>query len=406
MLKEIICPALTAALMLLAGCAGSNEPSGVEMKTLAEIREEKENISEIDEKYNNIDLSKTYFYVPEADALGGFSVDLNVPIDDFNNTLFKAAEALVGETPKDSELRCWNSPTFEWIPYSDCKNAPDKDDLFSIQYRSDKIILGIEYWGSIYYQFIDYNDFPMTDRGNYEWIFRVQDTPVKEYDFLGGQNAEEVYELQGGEISVKDAVGLMKSELEEMPFYLEGLELVPKKASVYKLGEKYAVNAVFYYEYNGVLLDHHYYSDNIETDEYDFIKDDLSADVSMARNNQIDQLYSARLGTIKPTDESYDEFVSLESFISMMSEKLTGNSKFVIDSVELLYGVDRIYPEGFSSMTKDEKVAAKPLGLSIRPIWVAYISQTGIQDAKRMCVWADAVTGELKLYRGDEVSEH
>ncbi|MDE6732954.1 MAG: hypothetical protein K2J77_08770, partial [Oscillospiraceae bacterium] len=72
MFKKIVCLALTAALLLLSGCA-KNEPSGLEMKTLAEIRAEKENIVEIAKKYDNLDLSKTYFYVPDVDKIENFS---------------------------------------------------------------------------------------------------------------------------------------------------------------------------------------------------------------------------------------------------------------------------------------------------------------------------------------------
>ncbi|MDE6732702.1 MAG: hypothetical protein K2J77_07490 [Oscillospiraceae bacterium] len=405
MLRKIICLTLTAALLLLSGCA-KNETSGSEMKTLAEIRAEKENVSELAEKCPNLNLTNTYFYVPEVDKLGGFTVDLTAPVEEREKLLFDTAEWLVGGTPDESELYYWNSREFKRIPYAECKDDPNRADYFSIDYRSDKIDMGIELWGSIYFIFKDYEDVPMTDTGNYNWIFSVQDTPVKKYDLIAGENADEVFELQGGEISVKDAVEIMKSELEISPFHLDGLKLHPKQASVYKLGGKYAVNTVFYYEYNGVLLDHHYYSTNLETDEYDFIKDYLTEDTSMARNDRIDQLFYARLGKFKPTDESFDKFISLERFLSMMSEKLTGNSRFTIDSVELLYGVERIYPEGFEAITKDEKVATHPSGLRSRPIWVAYLSQTGIQDAKQMCVWADALTGELKLYYGQEASEH
>lgn len=403
MLKKAICLTLAAALLLLAGCA-SNAPSGSKMKTLAEIRDEKENVQKIAEKYNNLDLSNTRFYVPDVDKLGGFTVDLSASVEEKNQVLFDAVERIVGETPNDSELRCWNTPTFDWMPYSEAKNLPDKSALRSLQYRSDKVTMTVEYWGCISYDFIDYENVPITDMGNYDYLF--YEPLIKKYDLLAGDPADDVYELQGGEISVKDAVGLMQSELEASPFCMIGPQLVPTRASVHKLGEKYAIDAVFYYKYNDVLLDHHDYAINLETDEHDYFKDKITVDIAMARNNQIDQLSFARLGEFKSTDESYDRFISLESFLSMMSEKLTGNSKFTIDSVELLYGVERIYPEGYEAMTMEEKSGIDPLGFKSRPIWVAYIPHSGIQQAEQMCVRADAITGELGLFWGSEAWEH
>ena len=156
-----------------------------------------------------------------------------------------------------------------------------------------------------------------------------------------------------------------------------------------------------------MLLDHHFYSTDLETDEYDFIKYHMTESVSMARNNRIDQLYSSQLGTFRPTEDSFDNFISLEDFLIMMSEKLTGRgNKFKVDSVELLYGLDRIYTEGFDAMTKDEKIASPPLGMKSHPMWVAYIPQTGIHEAELICVSADAITGELKLHSAHEAFEY
>lgn len=405
MLKKTVCLILTAALLFLTGCA-SDKPSDLETKSLAEIREEKENVAELAKKFDNLDLSNTVFYVPEADKLGGFTIDQTATVEERNQVLFGAAERLVGETPKDDELRCYNATAFEWISYPESKNVPDEDDLSSIQYRTDKVIIGVEYWGGIYFYFIDYDDVPMTDMGNYLNIFQAPQ--VAKFDLMSGENADEVYELQGGEISVQEAAEFMQSWFEDFPFKVDGLRLVPRAASVHKLGEKCAITTMFYYEYNGVLLDHHHYATNLETDEYDYFKDRLTEDISMARNDQVDQLRYGKLGDFKPTDESYEEFISLESFLSMMSEKLTGNSKFAIDSVELLYGVERTYPEGFEALDVEEKKEAHlhPLGYRSRPIWVAYISHSGLQEAEQMCVWADAVTGELGLFWGGEESEH
>ena len=408
MYKKIICIALSA--LLLGGCANSvsdSESQSSGMKTLSEIRSEAENISAIAAKFGNLDLSDTFFYIPDVDELGGFTVDHTAPVEEREKLLFDTAEWLTGNIPDDSELS-YQAPSWSGggiIPYAQCKDDPKRAEYFVLRYDTDQIDLGVELYGSIYFLFKDYDNVPISDHGSFMWIQSGLDR-IGTFDLLAGENANASFELQGGEISVADAVGLMSSELEASPFYINGPKLLPRRANVFKLGERYAVNTVFYYEYKGVLLDHHFYSTDLETDEYDFIKYHMTESVSMARNDRIDQLYSSQLGVFKPTEDSFDKFISLEDFLVLMSEKLTGRgNKFKVDSVELLYGLDRIYTEGFESMTKDEKVAAPPLGMKSHPMWVAYIPQTGIHEAEQICVSADAITGELKLHSASEVYE-
>lgn len=414
MYKKIICAALSA--LLLTGCtgctgsAGSADPADSSgLKKIAEIRAETENISVLDAKFDNLDLSETFFYVPDVDELGGFSIAFEGSADDKEKLFFDTVERLTGEAPDESGLSYF-SRSFETIPYAEGKDDPKRDEKnYSVGFENGKIYAVLEFWNKILdigFLFRDYDSVPMTDSGSYEWLFGVQDKPVREYDLRAGENAEAPFELQGGEITVADAVGLMKSELEALPFHIDGLTLLPSRARVFGLGERYAVNALYFYEYNGVILDYHTYGYDLESGEYDRTKTDLFIDTSMARNDRIDQLYYTRFGTLTPTDESYDEFVSLERFLSMTSEKLTGRGRsFKIDTVELLYGLDTVLPEEYyTAATEEEKTALgqMPLAIVSRPMWVAYLSHTGIHEAEQMCVSADAVTGELKLHGSSE----
>lgn len=403
-MKKII--AITAALLLLTGCA-KNEPAGSEMKTLAEIRAEKENISELAEKFGNLDLSGTEIYVPDVDALGGFTINVDLPVEEYREALYKAANAVVGQDPVEAEMRSWHLESYERRPYTEIKDEFNTTDYLDLQWKSPKIAMSVEFWGVLYLMFLDFDNVPISKIGNYKDLISLD--AIAKYDLLSGAPADDVYTLQGGEISVNDAVEQMCAQYRAMPFYISELDVVPSFVRVCELGDKHAISAYCLYEYGGVRLDHHSYSIDLEfpidAEHYDYIRDDRTLRMSMARSTQIDQLSYAPIGKLAPTDESYGEFVSLESFLSAMSEKLTGNSKFKIDTVELLYGIDRIYPEGFDDLPQEKKGVTRPLAMKSRPLWVAYISRTGIQDAPTMCVWADALTGEMKLYRGQESGE-
>lgn len=402
MFKKNVCIALSALLLAgCVGCAGSASDSasdGSELKTLSEIRSEAENISALASKYDNLDLSDTLLYVPDVDELGGFTVDYTEPFEKKEQLLFDTAEWLTGEAPDESDITFF-SRDYQTLPYAEYKDDPQREYNYSISYETDSLRLIIEWRCNIVFIYKDYDNVPISDFGSYLWLDSLQDHPAAEYDLRAGESAEEVFELQGGEISVADAVELMKSELEASPFRIDGLELIPCRARVNKLGEKYAVSAMFLQGYNGVLADYHDYLIDLETDEYDFFKDSISVETTMARNGRIDQLHFTRIGTLTPTDDRFNEFISLERFLSMMSEKLTGRGrKFKVDSVELLYGLDTLYPEEYGPSSGKDLIDVFPLGIKSRPVWVAYFSQTGIHGAEQMCVSADAVTGELKLH--------
>lgn len=407
-MKKIIAiaAALIASFGLLAGCA-RNEPSGSEMKSLAEIRAEKENISELTEKFGNLDLSDAEIYVPDVDALGGFTISADLTVEEYREALYKAANAIVGQDPVEAEMRSLHFESFEFRPYTEIKDELNRTDYLGIQWKSPKITLGVEFRGSLYLMYLDFDNAPISKIGNYEDLFSQE--AIATYDLRAGELADDVYTLQGGEISVNDAVEQMCAQYREMPFYISELDVVPSFARVCELGDRHAISAYCFYEYNGVRLDHHSYSSDLElpkdAEHYDHIRNNLTLRMSMARSTQIDQLSYAPIGKLAPTDESYGELVSLESFLSAMSEKLTGNSRFKIDSVELLYGIDRIYPDGFDDLPWEKKSVTCPLGTKSRPLWVAYISHTGIQDAKHICVREDALTGEMKLYDGQETGE-
>lgn len=403
MSKKTICYALALSALFLSGCGNSAADSGsagFEMKSLAEIRAEKESISALDDKFANLDLSETFIYVPAVDKIDGFSVVYDVSVDDKEKYLLDTAEWMTGEAPDENNI-IYRNFDFEDIPYSECKDDPEKDKkYYFVYYKTDKTDVGINIGGSyIYAANKAVDEFPSRIESTPRFIDQNQDSPSKEFDMLAGENAAELVEVQDGEISVSEAARRMQTIFESTSMYNSELKLLPNKGRLYKVGDKYGINVIYSYEYNGVLLDYHYYGKDIETDKWAYERSGADFDASMVWKGQLDQLYGGDLVNIEPSGESCDEFISMEEFLSAASEKLTGNSKFTLDTVELLNGLNRVYPEEFYTASDAEKPSIHWLREDSHPIWVAYISQSGIAETPQMCAVMDAVTGEFKVYK-------
>lgn len=397
MFKKTVCLSLTAALLFLAGCA-SNEPAGSKRKTLAEIRKEKENVQIIVPKYENLDLSNTYFYVPDVDKIENFTIIFGASIEDKEKLLLETADWVMAGVSDENDI-IYYSYDDEYIPYSDCKNNPQRGDLYGLFCRNDKLNVSINIGGSYIYTANNAVDDLVSTSISTPRFIDNQD-PTGEYNHLAGDAADALVEFQDGAMLVSDAVKFLQLNFENSPLNIDELKLTPRKTGVYNVGEKYGVWTEFMQEYNGVLLDYHHYSKNLENGESESKKRNSSIGMAMVWKSQTDQLYGANIITeVKPSGDSFEEFVSLESFISTMSEKLTGRSQFVIDTVELLYEVDQILPDNYSELTVEEKVRLRLTGYSCHPMWVAYISKSGITDTPQMCVTMDAVTGENNVYR-------
>ena len=409
MLKKTICSVLAASALLLVGCDNSadsvdgssanDNSDSTELKSLAEIRTETKNVSALDRKFDNLDLSETYFYVPEVDRIDDFSIYFDASIEEKEKWLLDAAEWM-SDGPAEKSNVIYRDFKANDTPLAELNSDAAKDEYFFVYYKDGKIDLGVNIGGSyIYAANSAVDEFPSKIESTPRFI-DSQNEPIEEFFLLPGEKTDASFGVQDSEIAVSDAAAFMKSKIEGSALYNDALKIVPNRAKIYNVGEKNGINIVFSYEYNGVLLDYHNYIYDLETEdrEYDAEKKGISFNASMVWKDQLDQLYGMRLFTIEPKTESADEFVSLEDFLSMVSEKLTGNTEFVIDSVELLYGIEFVYPEEFYTAPDTEKFNIPALGMEMHPMWAAYISHTGTQESPAMCVSMDAVSGKFEVH--------
>lgn len=386
-----------AFFLILTGCSsGSGTDAPKEKLTLEEIRSEAEKISEIVQKYENLDLSSTEFYIPKSDKMNGFSL-LPIPLspEEREANLLDTAEWFSGEKPDENNI-IYRPYDGDDLYYSEIKDDPDRDENYFVYYKNDSIDIGINIPGNYIYS----RKKAVAEIAGREGSYFIdnQEYPKEEYNFLGGIPDADI-ELQDGVQTLKEIVENMTTVLSGKPFYkIEGLTLCPKDAMIYGVGEKLGVNISFLYEYRGIRLDYHNYGKNIETDKYEGIQTSLTCEASAVWKNGIDELYGAHMFFLSSDGESYDKFIGLDDFLGMMSEKLTGNSKFIIESAELMYGLRNIFPDEYYTAADEERFNIAPVELTAYPLWVGYIPNTGIASAPRMTVVVDAVTGEMNIY--------
>ena len=401
MFKKRISLLLLSFIMLtaLSGCGQDTDlQRSDELLTLGEIRAQADDISAIDEKYQNIDMSEAGIYIPNADKISNFSlIPHSLNADEREKLLLDAAE-LFGEAQPDKNNIVYQNELSEYFPYSEVKGDPSRDDYYFVKYLTDEIELGINIGGNyLYARKLDIAEIAAWENNDY-WLDRGT---LKEVYDLRSEIPDMAVSLQDGEQSLSQIVNNLTQSIQgRTPYYQnEKLKLCPFDAQIYALGEKAGVNVSFYYEYEGIPIDNYFrgYGFNIQTDEYDSMRDKLFFEASTVWTASVDEIYGAHMYDVEPSEESNDKFIGLDSFIKLMSEKLTGNSKFTVESVELSYGLTGIYPDEFYA-DEDAKIwEYQPVKLAAEPVWIAYIPNTGMAETPRMRIVVNAVTGEMEI---------
>lgn len=401
MRKRILAFVSAAVLFTtLTACGNMEKSVSNSPKTLNEIRAEAEKQIELDARYENLDLSQTVFFVPNVDKINNFSlVPVALSVEEREAKLLEVAEIIGGEKT-DIKNIVYTTLELEQIPYSTAKNDTKRGEYYFVKYLTDELDAGINIGGN--YIYARKKEIARIAGGENEdyWVDRTGN-PAKTYN-LRKSMPEATVSLLNGEQKISEIAELMTNRLSEMPFFrIDGLNLCADEAQIYSLGEKSAVNISFFYEYKGVPIDNYFrgYGMNIETGVYDSLRTSLKCEASAAWTNSIDELYGAHLYTVEETQTSSDRFIGLETFLAMISDKLTGNSKFKVDSVEFVYGVERVLPEGFYKTPDAKPFEYTPIRFDAKPVWIAYIAKSGIAETPHIRIVMDAVSGELELLK-------
>lgn len=395
MSKNFLCVGLSV-LLLTTGCTGDNGTLSNRLISLGEIRAEAENMLEFDKKYENLSLSETEIYIPSADRIKNLSLfPVHLSPEERETFLLDTAVWFGGEE-RDINNIIYIPYDGDDLSYSEVRDDPDRGDNYFVYYKDDDLNLGINILGQYIYGIKKETAKIAGKEGT--WFIDNQEHTKGEYD-IRKEIPDTDISLQDGVQSLAEIVENMIYVLSEKTFFqIDGLSLCPNKAAIYPVGENEGVNIRFGYEYEGVGIDCHTYGRNVETDKYEGIQARLTFDASAVWKNGIDEFYGAHLYFVKISEESHDKFIGLDDFLGMMSEKLTGNTEFAVESVELIYGLRNVYPDDRDTAPDEEKFNIPPSELKAYPMWVAYLPRTSFNSAPKALLTVDAITGEMNIY--------
>ena len=140
--KKYICLGL-AFLLLAAGCSEETNLSSYELISLEEIRTESLNLNDLDQKYENLDLSKTSVYIPDCDQMNDFSIfPVSVSPEEREAFLLETAKWFGGEEPNINNI-IYRSYDGEDASYQEVKDDPDRGQQYFVYYKNDDLDLGI-----------------------------------------------------------------------------------------------------------------------------------------------------------------------------------------------------------------------------------------------------------------------
>ncbi len=388
-------------LAVTAAACKSSEPvdGGNKPATLYEIRSERDNISKIGAKYENLNLSNAELYIPDVNEITNFEfTPIELSADEREVLLLEAAEVFSGEKADKSRLSYLGFKG-ETYTFDEVKNNPERSDNYFVKYITDNYDLGINIGGNyLYGRKTEISEIAQWEDSDY-WI--EFGTPAESYR-LSAEIPDVEIPLADGTQSLADTLVTMTDTLRnKMPYFRsDKLMLVPEKAQTYKVGDNLGVKVSYRYEYDGVAIDSYfrgsyYNADNGKPDD----KTGIHCEASAVWTNSIDELYSAYNYGIQPLSEVNSEFVSLDSFLASLSNKLTGNSEFKIEYIGLVYGLERVFPDDFYANPEAKMWEYEPIKIIAKPHWIAYIPNTGIAETPCIRAVADGITGEIEILK-------
>lgn len=352
--------------------------------------------------YENLDLSETVFTENAPESGEWKTMEMHtLEIDPETAVLLQeAAEAYGGYALDTEDIVCEVRPSMEeWfdVSYAEMTNEA---------YGSDPYIIYMRYVGDDFY--IDTNTSGKIELYNrselkeilgieynktWSWSPQGDGTVVKSYDLQDEAGLDDTYCLNHADVSLRDAMTYATEFLNSgnLSHLCPGsCTFAPYYADVYKFSDD-LYGYYFWYQviYDGVPLDatQGVIASNADEEQGGSIISN-SIKLLMLTDSSAVYMWTCSFNENKPsTQEGCELTVDYEQACQIVSETLSRNHLFHVNSAELLYCM--MDPSG-----------QPPLGdyiVMLRPMWQFKITDVGVQEYSIIYVNVDAVNGEVYL---------
>lgn len=150
-------------------------------------------------------------------------------------------------------------------------------------------------------------------------------------------NLDDVYMLDNGSISIKDAIGFVEHYWADCLPYdtAEGVSKKVRQVDVYLLNNgNYCLRFAMTREFNGLLFEYEYFEGNGSAPVW-WTDSGVSL---MVETDDVDEMIGEGNGfKVEETGDKSFEVVSLESAISQISNKIGQNSEYDVECIEMAY---------------------------------------------------------------------
>lgn len=413
MRKNLCCLILiTTVIVSISGCSSKIDSSSSitqnesDMKSITELRTEAE---KRDLSFKNLDFSETKFTIPDKESMCSIIFPVSTDSLDQQTIKFEKNIRKYAQMEEDADL----SQYMMFAYWDDEKN--DRIEMPLLEGTSEQLekIQYLLYNDGHYSSCLVFSDF-MLEMADYDLptalTNETEDYSQKPYGYrlyeLGDSVAvyelpeddisDVSYQLADGEMALLDAVAYTEKHMKE-DYYFVGSEFLD--FHVYEVDVRKVTDEVYYYAFRLQA----YYDDipinkdggvGIEAAESD---DPLANEpfgtahkASMLRCDTLDFIWSSCHNyETQEMQETYNEFISLESAAEKLSAYLSSSASVKIESVELLYQTEFQY----------ESVEKREYGyiesIYCHPAYHFVVGNPGLLGYEHAYFDVDAINGDI-----------
>lgn len=391
---------LIPVLLLLTACSSK---TATNIKETGGIETVSENVfSDFDKckvkEYKNLDLDNCSIKVPQLKNCGNLHVTIEREPIANKETLRdfeKYVEFFLGEY--DSANALFSSPSenvvynesedngkYAWYPHIDNYADQIQNDRMKISSLLYRDINNEKYlwWNNT-------SDFPhWINKGETYSLIKTDETKISSWIpsdldkriasyFNDGSHDDETYCLLDGKVSIGEAIAYFENDyLSSLPYSFDDkFSISVSGVDVYNIQDDlYCYVFNFSTAWNDIPFDSREEAFSYQDNSHEYL---ISGEALMIRKNDIDTIVDLYFPIVKQEENVIKNICTLENAIDIMSDTLTNNVKFDVNSIEFVYNGE--YSEDFKTAY-------------LEPFWK--FTTYNPNDTMYYCVYVNAVNGK------------